>query len=104
MIKVSVLYPYEKGKKFDMEYYCAKHLPMVQQKAGAACRSVEADQGLSGGEPGTPPGFIAMGHLYFDSIEAFQAAFAPHAAAIMADIPNYTDIVPMLQISEVKLR
>jgi hypothetical protein len=31
MIKVSVLYPNSEGKKFDMGYYCSKHMPMVQQ-------------------------------------------------------------------------
>jgi len=32
MIKVSVFYPNTEGKKFDMAYYCNKHIPMVQQK------------------------------------------------------------------------
>jgi len=44
-----------------------------------------------------------MGHLYFGSAAEFQSAFGPHAAAIMADIPNYTDIQPTIQISEVKI-
>jgi uncharacterized protein (TIGR02118 family) len=44
-----------------------------------------------------------MGHLYFDSVADFQAAFGPHAAAIKADIPNYTDIQPTIQINEVKI-
>jgi uncharacterized protein (TIGR02118 family) len=44
-----------------------------------------------------------MGHLYFDSVEAFQAAFSPHAGAIMGDIPNYTNVQPTIQVSEVKL-
>jgi uncharacterized protein (TIGR02118 family) len=61
------------------------------------------EQGLGGGEPGAPPTYIAMGHLYFDSVEAFQESFGPHASEIMADIPNYTDIQPIIQISEVKL-
>jgi hypothetical protein len=43
------------------------------------------------------------GHLYFDTTDAFQAAFAPHAQAILADIPNYTNTQPTIQISEVKL-
>ncbi len=30
MIKVTVLYPNEEGKKFDLDYYLNKHLPMVQ--------------------------------------------------------------------------
>ena len=103
MIKVSVLYPNEKGKKFDMDYYCNKHLPMVQQKSGDACKRVTADQGLAGGEPGSPPPFIAMGQIYFDSPEALMAAFVPHAAEFGADIPNFTDITPVIQISEVKM-
>ena len=103
MIKLSVLYPNEEGKKFDMEYYCNKHIPMVQQKLGAACRRVAVEQGLGGAEPGSRPTYIAMGHIYFDSIEAFQTAFGPHAGALMEDIPNYTDIQPTIQISEVKI-
>ena len=61
------------------------------------------EQGLAGGAPGAPATYIAMGHLYFDSLEAFQQSFGPHAAVIMADIPNYTDTQPVIQISEVKL-
>jgi len=36
-------------------------------------------------------------------VEAFQNAFAPHAAEILADIPNYTTIQPVIQFSEVKM-
>jgi uncharacterized protein (TIGR02118 family) len=103
MIKVSVLYPNKPGAKFDMKYYCEKHMPMVQAKLGAACKSVAVEQGVAGGAPGAPAAFIAMGHLYCDSVEVFQTAFGPHAKEIMGDIPNYTDIEPTLQISDVKL-
>ena len=103
MIKVSVFYRNNEGSKFDMDYYCHSHIPMVREKLGAACKGVAAEQGMAGATPGSQPGFIAMGHLYFDSMEAFQTAFGPHAQAIMADIPNYTDILPTIQISEVKI-
>ncbi|MBC8239967.1 MAG: EthD family reductase [Alphaproteobacteria bacterium] len=102
MIKVSVLYANESGKSFDMDYYCNSHIPMVLEKVGAACSKAEVDQGLAGGAPDAPAAYIAMGHLYFDSVESFQTAFGPHAEAIMADVPNYTDIQPNIQISEVK--
>lgn len=98
MIKVSVLYP---GSKFDMDYYCAKHMPMVHEKMAGACLYYHVDQGLAGGAPGEPAAYIAAGHLFFDSVESFQAAFGPHAQAIFADIPNYTDVKPIVQISEV---
>jgi uncharacterized protein (TIGR02118 family) len=103
MIKVSVLYPAGDGSKFDMDYYCKSHMPMVQQKLGAACKSVAVEQGLGGGAPGSSPTYAAMGHLYFDSVAEFQAAFAPHTTAIMADVPNYTNIQPLIQVSEVKM-
>ena len=103
MIKVSVFYANTEGSKFDMGYYCNSHIPMVQQKLGAACKGAAVEQGLSGATPGSRPAFIAMGHLYFESLADFQAAFGAHAAAIMADIPNYTDIQPTIQISEVKI-
>jgi uncharacterized protein (TIGR02118 family) len=42
-----------------------------------------------------------MCHIFCDSVDAFQHGFAPHAQEIMGDIPNYTDVSPVLQISEV---
>jgi uncharacterized protein (TIGR02118 family) len=103
MIRVSVFYPHDERKKFDMDYYCNNHMPMVQQRLGAACKDASVDQGLSGGQPGSRAVYAAIGHLLFDSLEDFQAAFAPHAAAIMGDVSNYTDIEPIIQISDVKM-
>jgi len=103
MIKVSVFYSNTEGSKFDMNYYCNSHIPMVRQKLGAACKGASVEQGVAGATPGSPPAFVAMGHLYFDSAQAFQTAFGPHAEAIVADIPNYTDIQPTIQVSDVKI-
>ena len=103
MIKVSVLYPNKTDSKFDMNYYVSRHMPMVQQKLGSACKSMAVEQGIAGGAPGAPATYVAMGHLYFDSTDSFQTAFTPHASAIMGDIPNYTDIEPIIQISDVKM-
>jgi uncharacterized protein (TIGR02118 family) len=101
MIKISVLYPYSEGKSFDMKYYCDKHMPMIRQKLGNACKGIAVEQGISGRDPGTPPAYIAMGHIYCESIEAFRAAYAPHAAEFRADASNYTQVQAIFQISEV---
>jgi len=103
MIKVSVFYPNKEGSKFDIDYYCNSHIPMVKEKLGTALKGVAVEHGLSGPEPGSPAIYAALGHLFFDSVETFQSAFGPHAKAIMGDIPNYTDVQPTIQISEVKL-
>jgi uncharacterized protein (TIGR02118 family) len=102
MIKVSVMYPNSEGSTFDMRYYCETHIPMVQQKLGAALKGVAVDQGIGGEEPGSTAPYLALCHLLFDSVEAFQTSFAPHAEEFGEDIPNYTNTQPTIQISEVK--
>ena len=103
MIKVSVLYPNTDGAKFDMDYYLNKHTPMVKQKLGAALKSVAIEAGIAGAAPGSQPTYRVLCHLGFDSVESFNKAFAPHAQDIMGDIPNYTDVQPVVQIGEVKV-
>jgi uncharacterized protein (TIGR02118 family) len=102
MIRVSVYYPNSQGSTFDMKYYTEKHMPMVQAKLGKACRRIEVDQGVAGG-PGQPAPWSAIGYLMFESVDVFQTAFGPHASAILADIPNYTNTQPVIQISEIKM-
>ncbi len=103
MIKVSVLYPDNENSSFDIDYYVSTHAPLVQELLGSALKGLAIEHGLSGREPGSRPTYIAMGHMYFDSIDEFQSAFGPVVEDVRADIPNYTDIQPVLQISEVKL-
>jgi len=103
MIKVSVFYPNVEGKKFDADYYLNKHLPFVKKKLGAALKRTSVDMGLAGGEPGSPAPYLVIGHLFFDSVEAFQAAFGSHAPSLMGDIPNFTNIQPVIQISDEKM-
>jgi uncharacterized protein (TIGR02118 family) len=103
MIKVGVFYPNNQGSKFDMKYYLEKHIPLVRQRVGPALKSVAVEQGLTGGAPGSAMTYVAMCHLLFDSVEAFQTSFGAHAPEIMGDIPNYTNIQPIVQISEVKI-
>jgi uncharacterized protein (TIGR02118 family) len=103
MIRVTVLYPAGEGRTFDMDYYLKTHIPLFQKCMGAAMKDVRVEQGLSGAAPGSSAPFVALVHGTFESVDAFETAFAPHAAEIQGDIPKYTDIQPVLQISEVKL-
>lgn len=102
MVKVTIFYPNSPGARFDMSYYTTKHMPMVKRLV-STCKGIAAEQGVAGGAPGSAPTYIAIGHLLFDSVEAFQTAFAPHATEILADVPNYTNTQPVIQINQVTL-
>ena len=101
MIKVSVLYANRNGAKFDMDYYCNRHIVLVRQLLGDAVKGLEVDQGVASSQDPVP--FLAIGHLWFDSVEDFQAGLAAHGPAIMADISNYTNVEPVIQVSEIKV-
>lgn len=103
MIKVSVIYPNSEGKSFDIKYYTDKHLPFVADLLGEALKGATVEKGLGGAEPGSIAPYAAMGNMYFNSLKDFQNAFGPNAEKIMGDLPNFTDIKPVIQISEVML-
>jgi len=104
MIKVSVMYPNQPGNHFDITYYCEKHIPLVHQLVGPALRESAVDHGVSGMMPNTPAPYLAIGHLYFDSVDAFEQAFGPVLPQIVADLQHFTNAQPVIQISEVKLQ
>ncbi len=101
MIQVSVMYPNQDDARFDMTYYTEIHMPLVRKLTGRACRGVAVQRGLSGPQIHSKPTYVALGHIYFDSVPAFEQAFAPHASQIMADVSNFTNLIPVIQINEV---
>ena len=104
MIKVSVFYLNEEGKKFDHGYWTTTHLNLVQSLLGPmGLVNGEMEKGVSGTDPNDPPQFIAVAHLYFNTVDEVHAAFMAHAGAIIGDISNYTEIKPQFQISETLL-
>lgn len=101
MIKVTIMYPSGDGNTFNMDYYEDKHMPMVADLLGKAMKSYAIDKGIAGRTPDEPVPYMAIGYLFFDKIEDYQNAFGPVAQKILSDIPNYTNVQPVLQISEV---
>jgi uncharacterized protein (TIGR02118 family) len=102
-IKVSVLYPNGEDKTFDMDYYCNNHVALATELLGDALKGATIEKGLGGAAPGSPAPYLAMGNMYFESMEAFGKAFEPNAGKIINDMHNFTNSEPVIQISEVSL-
>jgi len=104
MIKVSVMYPNEEGKKFDHGYWITTHLNLVQSLLGPmGLVNGEMEKGVSSTDPNEPAPFIAIGHLYFNTSDQVHDAFKAHAREVIGDLANFTDIKPTFQISETLL-
>ncbi len=99
MIRVNVLYPKQEGGEFNYEYYLQTHIPLVKERLGDALKGIEVYKGLSGAGDAAET-YVTSASLMLDSVEAFGSSFGPHAEEIMGDIPNFTNIEPVVQIEE----
>lgn len=99
MIRFSAFYPAGPDTTFDHEYYAGRHAPMVIERlAPLGMRRAEITRGTDAiGDVA----FAAVGHLYFDSLEDFERAWAKHGEEIVADIPNFTNVEPLAQVADV---
>ena len=99
MLRVSVLYPKQAGGKFDFDYYLKTHIPLAQKLCGAALKRVEVYKGV-GGAGGAPETYVCSASLFFDSAQAFEKAFGPVSGQVLADVPNYTNLQPIVQLED----
>ena len=101
MIKISLRYPNNGSGRFDIDYYVITHAPWVRRLMGDALKGFEIEQRVYGREPGSDPSYVAVAQLYFDPVEHFKFAYGANPAEIQSDIPNYTNIQPVMQVSRV---
>ena len=102
MFKVSILYPNGDDKTFDMDYYEKKHMPMVAGYLGKNLKFYEIDKGIAGRTPNDKVPFVAIGYFYVNDVAEYNKAIAQNIDTILNDIRNYTNIQPVVQVSEIK--
>lgn len=102
MYKVTILYPNGEDRTFDMEYYKNNHMPMVAGFLGKNLKFYEIDKGISGRTPADKIPFVAIGYFYISDVAEYNNAIAQHRDAIVSDIKKYTNIQPVIQISEIR--
>jgi len=100
--KVTILYPNGDDKTFDMDYYEKKHMPMVAGFIGKNLKYYEIDKGISGRTPNDKPPYMAIGYFYVSDVAEYGKAIAQNRDAIVNDFKNYTNVQPVIQISEIK--
>jgi uncharacterized protein (TIGR02118 family) len=103
MISVMVLYPNEPGSHFDIDYYVNRHLKLVRDRLEplgmrSMTFAIEAATDLAA----TPQAFRLVADLRFDDIAATRRALSAHGAETQADIPNFTNVAPVILIGETK--
>ncbi|MDP9169039.1 MAG: EthD family reductase [Acidobacteriota bacterium] len=100
MIVVSVLYPKTSDSRFDLSYYLQKHTPMVRSLlTPLGMESLTLLKG-AGTLEGTPAPFEVIAQLQFSTPEHLENAMSLHGAEIIGDIPNFSNVHPLIQMNE----
>ncbi len=101
MLKVSVMYPNEEGARFDFDYYRTTHIKLVEEHLKPfGLVKTGVDRGISGGGD-LPAPYVCIGHLYFEDPDGYEKGMAEKGPLLRGDLPNFSDIKPVRQISEV---
>ena len=74
---------------------------MVANLLGSNLVKYTIEKGLTGGTPVQPLPYMAIGTFYVKSLKDYEAVIAPKRDAIRADFKNYTDVIPVILVSEV---
>ena len=101
MVKMTIFYPNIEGKEFDMDYYSNKHMPMAVNLFGNSLKAMSIDKGLSGRTADIPSPYFAIGYFYFENVDTFKNSLKQNSEKLRADVQNYTNVKPIIQISEV---
>ena len=101
MFKISIMYPNQEGAKFDFDYYRTTHMELVQKLLKPfGLVKTGVDKGISGGDNHPVP-YICIGYLYFESSHGYENGIAEVGSTLRGDIPNFTNMTPIRQISEI---
>jgi uncharacterized protein (TIGR02118 family) len=102
MIRVAVLYPNKPGATFDYEYYAEKHMKLVADRLRpTGLIRIEIDKCANNTPLGGTQPYITVGYLIFKSADNLKKAAGPMGGELHDDIPNFTNVQPIVQISEI---
>lgn len=101
MSVLTIVYANTGTGRFDPVYYVEKHMKMAAKIWGDTVESITIIKGLAALPDGKPP-FHAILNVVFKSAGAMGLALSgPEMPTLLEDVVNYTDVTPVVQLSEV---
>ena len=101
MVKLTVMYPWIEDYFFDMDYYLNRHIAV--HKADPNVWGIIIEEGRSLFRREGRIDNVCIAHFFYESIGKLNESRTPELQKKqMEDIHNFTNIIPLNQISEVE--
>jgi uncharacterized protein (TIGR02118 family) len=98
---VTALYRNSEGSRFDFDYCVTTHFQLVRERLGGfGMGRIEVEKGIEAMD-GERAAYTCVAHVDFSDMAGLKRGLEEHGEELLADVPNYTDIEPEVQISEV---
>ena len=98
---ITVLYPNVDDATFDLDYYLAKHMPLVGERfASHGIRGWRVTR-FVGTPQGGKPLYNVMATMEFDTADQFRAALAAEGSVVLGDVPNFSNKEPVIMIGDI---
>lgn len=97
---ITVLYPNKPGVTFNFEYYRDHHATLIERLYSEGIAKIELRRGVATPD-NSPVPYIAIINIWIGSQQVFDEAGAKHGATLVADVKNFTNAMPTIQIDEI---
>jgi len=96
------MYPNTPDTKFDFEYYTKQHIPLARKLWADKLLNVQVvKKAFLSVSDKKESEYLVIATFEVTSMEDLQDLIKNHSEILSNDFPNYTNVKPIIQISEV---
>ena len=98
---ITVLYPAKDNDAFDFEFYLRRHVALIQDILGKSLHRIEVRKGATAQDGSSAPTYTSVISIWIADWPAYEKAMAARASELIAEVPLFTKVMPLIQIDEV---
>ena len=98
---ITILYPAKDNDAFDFDFYLRRHVPLIKDILGPSLHRIEVRKGASGQDPTAAPTYTCVISIWIADWPAYEKAIAARASELIAEVPLFTKVMPLIQVDDV---
>ena len=98
---INILYPAKDNDAFDFRFYLDRHVPLIKDILGKSLHRLEVRKGATSQDGSGPPTYTCVISIWIADWPAYENAIAARASELIAEVPLFTKVMPIIQIDEV---